>query len=216
MIQTRDLQFQYPRGPVMHFPDFSLEDKENCLVLGESGSGKTSFLHLISGLLSPSRGEILIQDKDITQLNAGDMDRFRGEKIAVIFQRPHFISSLSVLDNLLIAQDLVGKDRDPSSALDLLGKLNLKHKALSKTNQLSQGEKQRISIARALVNRPHVILADEPTSALDDKNTDIVVDLLKRVSEEIEANLVVVTHDQRLKSAFENQIILEDTTNPQV
>ena len=132
----------------------------------------------------------------------------RAKNIGIIYQRAHFVSSLSVLDNILLSNYLSGQKQDREKAGYLAEQLGFANHLSKKTNQLSQGEQQRVSIARALMNNPNVILADEPTSSLDDNNCQKVIKLLKKQSALIGASLVVVTHDQRLKDEFANQIFL--------
>ncbi len=136
------------------------------------------------------------------------MDRFRGKHIGIVFQQSHFIRSLNVEDNLLLAQRLAGVKKDKAFIQRTLSDLGILNKSGRKTNQLSVGEQQRVSIARAVVTRPSLILADEPTSALDDANCHSVYNLLRNCAETTGANLLVVTPDNRLKDQVENRIEL--------
>ncbi|MCH2022501.1 MAG: ATP-binding cassette domain-containing protein [Saprospiraceae bacterium] len=210
MIKTKDLHFHYSSEQQFCFPDISCEQGSHWLVLGQSGCGKTTLLHLLGGLLRPQGGQIIIQDKKILNLNEEELDHFRGKYIGVVFQQPHLIKALSVEENLLTAQYLSGVNQDKSKVIELLKKLNIEHKLKSKPQNLSQGEQQRVSIARALINDPVLILADEPTSSLDDKNCREVVELLLQQSKDSNSTLLIVTHDARLKDLFENQILLEE------
>jgi lipoprotein-releasing system ATP-binding protein len=132
----------------------------------------------------------------------------RARQLGIIYQRAHFVSSLSVLDNILLANYLANQKQDKNKAAYLADQLGFAEHLFKKPHQLSQGEQQRVSIARALMNDPAVILADEPTASLDDLNCRKVVALLKEQSQSIGASLVVVTHDQRLKDEFSNQVLL--------
>jgi ABC-type lipoprotein export system ATPase subunit len=208
MIQIEDISFSYKEQKSMRFPDFSFDQGEHALVLGSSGCGKTTLLHLIAGLLSPQSGSIRVADKDITALNGGTMDAFRGQNIGVIFQKPHFVKSLTVVENVVLAQSLGGGTSSRVEAESFLQKLGLEDKINRRVTDLSEGEKQRVSIARALVNKPKLILADEPTSALDDENCKSVVQLLKQVSDEVGSTLLIVTHDHRLKEHFSKTVEL--------
>lgn len=192
----------------MRFPDIQCNAGSHWLLLGQSGSGKTTLLHLLAGLRMPSAGSVIVNDTRINGLPLGDLDRFRGRHIGVIFQQAHFLRALTVTENIAIARQLAGLPPDPALVADLLHQLNIAHKAQSYTQSLSVGEQQRVAIARALVNQPSVILADEPTSALDDANTEQVVHLLKAQAQAANATLLVVTHDNRLKSIFDQQIQL--------
>ena len=208
MLQTKNLCYSYNNTQVLNFPDLNCKKGENWLLLGQSGSGKTTFLHLLGGLLSPQSGSIRMGDTDMTTLKTAALDHFRGQHIGIIFQTAHFIKALTVEENLILAQQLAGFKEDKTLIFSLLQKLNLAHKLKSKPSELSVGEAQRVAIARALINRPTVILADEPTSALDDKNTDEVIQLLEKQAAEAGATLLIVTHDGRLKNYFKNQIEL--------
>jgi len=190
------------------FPDINCGEGEHWLLLGQSGSGKTTLLHLLGGLLTTRNGSVQVADTDLGKLSASKLDKFRGKQIGIIFQKAHFVKSLTVEENLMLAQQLAGLPVNRERIEDLLKHLNVGHKLKSKPNELSQGEQQRVAIARALVNKPKVILADEPTSALDDVNCDEVIKLLEREATEVGATLLVVTHDGRLKEKFNKQIHL--------
>jgi len=209
MIRTDTLSYQYDAGPGFEFPDIECSAKKQLLILGQSGVGKSTLLHLLGGLMNPTSGGIYIGDKDITKLSGKQMDNFRGNNIGIVFQQNHFIASISVIDNLLFAQALSGNKEDKSRCLDLLSRLNVDHRAQKLPATLSQGERQRVAIARALVNNPKLLLADEPTSALDDENCTEVVKLLQEQASDQDAALVVVTHDGRLKENIPHHILLQ-------
>lgn len=208
MLKTQSLRFSYSNQQKFEFPDINLKAKETLLVLGKSGSGKTTFLNLIGLLQSPASGEIYIDNEPTSQINFEKKASLRSQKIGIIYQKPYFVNSLNVIDNMILANYLahtkLNKNRAKALASDL-GFGDLLHK---KVQQLSGGEQQRVCIARALMNNPSVILADEPTSALDDENCKKVADLLEKEASEINAALIIVTHDQRLKDRFKNQISL--------
>ncbi len=206
MLQTKNIQFKYDGGPSFHFPDISCEEKGRLLILGESGKGKTTLLHLISGLLQPTSGEVTIKNQNTSALKGAALDRFRGKHVGIIFQTAHFVQSLTVLDNLLLPPFLTGSKIERSKALEILQRLNLKEKAFQLPSKLSVGEAQRVAIARAIINNPSLILADEPTSALDDKNAIEVIRLLEEQASTTGAALVIVTHDQRLKDHFKDHV----------
>lgn len=208
MIASTNVSFTYPGGKTMHFPDVVCREKGLLLVLGKSGVGKTTLLHLLGGLLTTQQGEIRIGDQVINRLSGKNMDQFRGKNIGIIFQNNHFVQSLNVLENLLLARSLAGLSADKKRCVQWLERLNIGHKANSNVQFLSQGEKQRVAIARALVNHPKLILADEPTSALDDENTKEVLTILEEQASDAGSALVIVTHDNRLKSLVPDQVIL--------
>ena len=208
MLKSSNLTFNYQNGPSFSVPDVACEKEGHLLLLGESGQGKTTLLHLLAGMLVPSSGAITIDGTDIAQLSPTAMDHFRGQHIGIVFQTAHFVQSLSVEDNLILPQYLAGGAVDRSKAKEILTRLNLKHKLQEKTRNLSIGEQQRVAIARALMNTPSIVLADEPTSALDDKNAEEVISLLEEQAALSGAGLVIVTHDQRLKDRFSKRVVL--------
>ena len=207
MVRTRDLSVSYENHKI-DFPNLNLSQGKQLLITGNSGSGKTSLLSLIGGLITPNTGFIEINGQNISLLTSSKADKFRGSQIGFVFQTPHFIKALNVYDNLLLNQYLVGK-YDSVHIDNLLNKVGLFNRKNSLINHLSEGEKQRISIVRALINKPKILLADEPTSALDNNSCNNVVTLLKELSNQNNATLIIVTHDKRLKDKFKNHIELD-------
>lgn len=209
MIEAKGLTYNYKGNVRLKYPDIACGSGETCLLLGASGSGKTTLLHMLAGILSPDAGVIEFDGQAISGFSAKEMNAFRGKEIGIVFQRPHFVQALTVLDNLLLAQRLAGLDTNPAKALNLLERLGIQHKAKVSVKALSQGEKQRVAIARALINEPKLILADEPTSALDDKNAEEVLLLLQDAAQQAQASLLIVTHDNRLTDKVPQQILLD-------
>ncbi len=207
-LETSGLEFSHDGKTDLRFADFACRAGEHWLLLGHSGSGKTTLLHLLGGLLRPSKGSISVAGTDVGRLSGAALDKFRGQKIGIVFQQSHFVRSLTVGENLAVAQKMAGLKADPERIRFLLEKLQIASKINKKPNELSVGEQQRAAIARAVVNRPAIILADEPTSALDDQNAAEVIELLENEAREVGATLLIVTHDGRLKSRFERKIEL--------
>ena len=207
MISTKGLNFKYNEQASFSFPDINLGKNENLLIIGSSGIGKTTLLHLLAGLLESNSGSINLYGQDISKLTQHQIDKFRGQNIGIVFQKPHFVNSLTVKENLQLAQYL-GNKKDQNRIIDILSSLDILDKENKKPKKLSQGEKQRASIAMAIVNSPKLILADEPTSSLDDENCDRVIKLLKKQASEFKAQLIVITHDNRLKKHFKKSIKL--------
>jgi len=207
MIKTESLKFSYDGRKYFDFPDINLDTGENLLIIGNSGIGKTTLLHLLAGILKPESGSINISGTDISKFSDTELDKFRGDNIGIVFQKPHFISSLTINENLKLAKYL-SPSKTSGDAKKILESLNIKDKYQQKPNQLSEGEKQRASIALALINSPSLILADEPTSSLDDFNCDNVIKLLKKQAKDHKAQLIVITHDARLKKHFKNNLNL--------
>jgi len=209
MIQTENLTYQYKKNePIFSFPDIALSKKENLLILGNSGIGKTTLLHLLAGLLKPATGKILINEVTLSSLKNNKLDQFRGKYIGLVFQEKHALQSLNVIQNLKARLFFSNENIDKNKILILLAQLGLLKFKNSKINELSEGQLQRLSIALSVIHSPQVILADEPTSSLDDKNCKIVIELLQNQAKQTNANLIVITHDHRIKSFFKKSITL--------
>ena len=204
MISIKSVSHQYTGGHSISFKDWQIGHGEQWLLLGESGSGKTTLLHILTGILQPTAGEVMINETSIYNLSSKALDQFRGQNIGIIFQRPHLIKSLSISDNLVVAQNFAGLPTDLNRVNEVLSSLGITDKKHTYPNQLSQGQLQRVSIARAVINKPELLIADEPTSSLDDKNATAVLDLLMQQSGINQATLVVATHDKRVKDEFLN------------
>ncbi|MBO9153117.1 ABC transporter ATP-binding protein [Chitinophaga sp. GCM10012297] len=208
MIYTKNLAYAHPNGRLLQFPDLACEGGNALLITGPSGAGKTTLLHLLAGLLRPASGDVQVGGTSLPQLKPSAMDAFRGKNIGLVFQRSHFIASLSIKENLLLPAALVKEDH-PRERLPLLAdKLRITALLHKKPAQLSQGEQQRASIARALLQSPQVLLADEPTASLDDHNCEAVAQLLAEQAQQQNAALLIVTHDNRLKQIFKDHIQL--------
>lgn len=208
MISTSNLTFSYDKGNSFEFPNFQLKKEEHLLILGASGIGKTTLLHLLAGVLSPKKGEISINGELISKLNPKKLDNYRGKNIGLIFQKTIAIASLSVAENLA-ARLYFSKVASPQTEItQLLAQLDLLAVKNKKPSQLSEGQLQRLGIALGVIHQPKIILADEPTSSLDDTNCALVINLLKSQAEKSKANLIIITHDQRIKKEFSNTLEL--------
>lgn len=208
MIYTQNITFSYTEKVNFAFPDIRTESGETLLITGGSGKGKTTLLHLLGGLLRPKSGTIFIGETELSNISEKQLDQFRGRNIGLVLQQSHFVEAFSVLENVVLASWLATGKKAEEKAKSLLRHLDLEDQMHKLTSQLSIGQQQRVSIARALINEPKLLLADEPTSSLDDENAFKVADLLSNLSKEYKASLIIVTHDQRLKDRFSNQISL--------
>ena len=208
MLSCTNLIFEYNSQKKFTFPSFSCVKGETLLILGNSGTGKTTLLHLMALLLQPKGGSIKINGQELAQLSPQEATKMRANHLGIIYQKSHFVSSLNVMENLLLANYLADQSQSKEQALKLANNLDFVELLDKKTSSLSGGEQQRVSIARALMNNPNVVLADEPTSNLDDENCEKVIQLLENQSKNIGAALVIVTHDQRLKDRYKNIINL--------
>jgi ABC-type lipoprotein export system ATPase subunit len=208
MLTTGNLSFRYQRGTAFSFPDISLTKGDQVALTGNSGSGKTTLLHLLCGILRAETGKVVINGTDIQQPGFDSTDRFRGKHIGLIFQKHFFIDGINMMENLLLAQELPGLQVDKSYLTSLLEELKITSLAGKHPAQLSQGELQRFSLARALANKPLLLLADEPTSSLDDDSCARFTSLLLNLSDKHETTLLIATHDARLKKEFKTVISL--------
>ncbi|MEM7583966.1 MAG: ATP-binding cassette domain-containing protein [Acidobacteriota bacterium] len=212
-LTTSSLAYSYGAGgeTTLTFPDITIARGESCAVVGPSGCGKTTLLHLIAGLLTPQAGSIHVAGQRMDTRSQRDRDRLRGRRIGIVLQQLRLISSLSALDNLLLAQRLAGQPVDREAATEQLAGLGLGQLLHRRPRALSQGEAQRVAIARALMGQPKLLLADEPTSSLDDANAERVLQLLMEQAAEHDAALLVVTHDARIRGWLDQEIELART-----
>lgn len=200
MFELRQLTHHYDGSEVLRVDSWAATQGEQWLLLGPSGSGKSTLLHILAGILRPAAGSAGIAGQDLSALSAAELDRFRGRNIAIVLQRLHLLPSLTVAENVQLAQFLAGLPQDAARVHEVLAGLDLADKADARPHALSHGQAQRAAIARAVVNRPRLLLADEPTSNLDDSRCAQALDLLLTQAAACGATLVIATHDQRVKS----------------
>ena len=214
VVRLQELTYQYPLEVSLHFADLEIPRGQHTLILGDSGSGKTTLLHILSGLLKPTSGQVTIANQDIYQLSTKQLDHFRGQRIGLIFQDAHLVKSLTVKENLQIAQGFAGARIDIGRIREVLDILDLSDKENNYPDTLSRGQMQRVAIARAVINRPAILVADEPTASLDDRNTASVVELLLRQADDQGATLVIATHDKRVKTRIPHAYQVGDGLRP--
>ena len=209
-IEIKSLKHSYEGNHEIHFPDWIVRNQEDALILGPSGSGKTTLLHVLSGLLRPVSGEITVNGNHIHQMKAAEMDQFRKSQVGIVFQQPHLIKSLSVVENLRLTRYLTNQPKDELWIAEIIEKLGLTTVRDRNVKQISYGQAQRVAIARAVMNKPGILFGDEPTANLDDENCEKVINLLKQQARLCNASLIIATHDQRVKHEFSNQLILKE------
>lgn len=208
LLESKNITVARRNAPLLHLADIQLQPKGRVLVLGPSGSGKTTLLSVLAGLLSPTTGRVLFDGNDIYALTPRRRDHLRGQSFGFVFQALHLLPALNLRQNIALAGDMAGLPRDEKRLDRLLEQLGLSAKAHRKPEALSQGEQQRAAIARAVLNRPKIIIADEPTSALDDANAAAVLKLLDDQARESGAALLIATHDNRIIPQFKDIIRL--------
>ena len=209
MLMCQNLSYQIGQKKLFDSFNFTLETKKHLLILGPSGSGKSTLLAILAGLQKPNSGNILYEKTNLYNLEGVKIDQFRGANLGIIFQNFHLIKSLTLYQNIALAQSFLDKKIDHNQINYYLKHLGLIDKAKEKADRLSVGEAQRLALIRALINKPKWILCDEPTSALDNRNTENMLKLLEEEAMNCGASLIIVTHDQRVKSHFKKQQILE-------
>jgi putative ABC transport system ATP-binding protein len=179
-------------------------------ITGQSGSGKTTLLSLIAGLDTPTQGQISIDGQNITKLDEDALALLRGKRFGFIFQNFHLIPTLTALENVLLSAELNQTPDAMQKTNDLLATVGLAHRLHHYPVQLSGGEQQRLSLARAFVNNPDIILADEPTGNLDSKNSDRIMELLLELHREKQATIILVTHEQPIAERSQHILTLAD------
>lgn len=209
MFRLTDLKHRYGDESVLDIRELEGDQGQHQLILGPSGCGKTTLLHIMGGIRRPTSGQVIVAGEDLNTLSGNSLDRFRGRHIGIIFQRLHLMSTLTVEGNLLMAPYLAGLPQQRDRIREVLDSLDMSDKASAFPHQLSQGQRQRVAIARAVMNQPSVLLADEPTASLDDTRAEQVLSLLVGQARANNSTLVVATHDKRIVSQFDHQLVLD-------
>jgi ABC-type lipoprotein export system ATPase subunit len=196
------------RHRIIDVPAFSMKTGEQIALAGESGSGKTTFLHLIAGILKPDAGAIRINGREMSALSESRRDRLRATTIGYIFQTFNLLQGYTCLENVVLGMSF-GPGADRAFAAELLNRVGLGNRLRHHPRQLSTGQQQRVAVARALANRPKLVLADEPTGNLDHKNATEALTLIRAACRENGAALLLVSHDRDVLAQFETVQSLE-------
>jgi putative ABC transport system ATP-binding protein len=218
-LQLRNIRKTYrePGGGVitiLNIAEFQLAVGEQVVLVGQSGGGKTTLLNVIAGITMPDAGEVKIGGVDITKLHESARDRFRAERIGYVFQTFNLLPAFTALENVLLGMSFGGRHVNRAKASELLDRVGLAHRLHHKPGQLSVGEQQRVSVARALVNTPQILLADEPTANVDPAHQQSVLDLIRDTCREHEVALLMVTHAPEVAGQFERVEKLSDFNRP--
>lgn len=200
------------RTDVLRGIDLELKAGELACVIGQSGVGKSTLLHVLGTLEPLSGGQLLIHGQDISKLSASELAAFRNRTLGFIFQFHYLLQEFTALENVLMPALVAGEPREKYEPLarELLEEVGLGHRIEHRPGELSGGEQQRVAVARALVMNPKIILADEPTGNLDSENAQMVKDLLVSLNESRGVTLVLVTHDLSIANEFPRKIIMRD------
>ena len=213
MIEVKDLCFIRNDGDnkqnILNKLDLFVPAAQHLALLGDSGSGKTTFLHILAGLLQVDSGSVNVNNQELSSLNERELALYR-RKIGLIFQHYQLLDCLTVKQNILFQHKLNFPGQAASEFEHLINELGLQNKLNSLPHQLSGGEQQRVGIARALINKPQIIFADEPTGNLDQKRSHQVVKLLTQLCSDRQINLVMVTHSHQLTDYFDQVKVLRD------
>ena len=207
MIETRALRYEYPAGPVLSFHDVDVRQGGVLLLQGRSGSGKSTWLALAAGLLTPASGEVTVAQQPLARMSRGARDAWRARNVGFLPQRLHLSDALTVERNLALHYFAAGLPDDIGAVRRALAALGVGELAQRKPTQLSGGQAQRVALARTLLVQPKVILADEPTASLDDEAAATALGLLRDCAARCNATLVIATHDARVAQAFPSAVV---------
>jgi ABC-type lipoprotein export system ATPase subunit len=215
MLLLKDIRksFREPDGsplPILDIADFRVAAGEQMVLVGKSGSGKTTLLHIIAGISRPDSGTVEIAGLDITRLPEAMRDRFRADKLGYVFQTFNLLAPFTALENVMLGMAFGQGGADAGRARALLERVGLGHRLHHKPAMLSVGEQQRVAVARAMANRPKLLLADEPTANVDSGHQQQIIDLIRQNCREENVALVLVTHTAEVASQFERVEKLEE------
>ncbi len=199
MFALTDLEHRYGAASAVRVAAWTADAGSHWLLAGPSGCGKSTLLSILAGLVTPTRGRVVVAGTEPAALSGGARDRWRGRHVGLVPQRLHLVGALSVRDNLRLAQYLAGVGVDDARIRELLEAVGVAGLAARAPRSLSQGQAQRVAIARAVVNRPRLLLADEPTASLDDAHAAAALELLRAQAVANGATLVVASHDARVR-----------------
>jgi putative ABC transport system ATP-binding protein len=208
MLISENISFSIDGQKLFSNINFKIETGKDLLITGPSGIGKTTLLSILSGLQKPTQGNVLYNDINLYNLAENKIDEFRGKQLGIIFQNFNLINTFTIKQNLQLVNTALNK-KDNNHIYELLQRVGLADKSHIKVSNLSIGEKQRVAVARAFIGKPKWIFCDEPTSSLDDKNTAIIINLIKEESLRCKASLVLITHDKRIQKILKFDQILK-------
>ncbi len=208
MLELDSIKKSYvqPNGettPILDVPSFRVDSGEQMVLIGPSGCGKTTLLHIIAGITRPDSGKVSIDGIEITKYSEAGCDRIRANKLGYVFQTFNLLPGFTALENVLLGMTFARKRLSRDRAARLLERVGLSHRRHNKPSAMSVGEQQRVAVARALANRPTVLLADEPTANIDPQNQEQIVSLIRETCREDNISLVMVTHSMEVSNQFQ-------------
>jgi ABC-type lipoprotein export system ATPase subunit len=215
LLELTDVKksFREPDGsqlPILDIPSFRVSAAEQMVLVGRSGCGKTTLLHIIAGIRTADTGRVALDGVDLTRFSEQARDRFRAAKIGYVFQTFNLLAPFTALENVLLGMTFARGRKDTQRARALLERVGLGHRSHHKPQALSVGEQQRVAVARALANRPRLLLADEPTANVDSANQDRIIDLIRETCAEEKIALLMVTHASEVAARFSRVERLEE------
>lgn len=215
IVKTENLTKSYKVGkidvPALKGVSLDIKEGEFVAIMGPSGCGKSTLLHLLGGLLSPTSGKIIIDGEDLSKVSDAERTDIRRRKIGFVFQRFNLFPTLTADGNLKLAEKIhSGNGGDPAKRREVLRVLKLENKMDHKPLELSGGEQQRVALARAIINNPAIILADEPTGNLDTENSQIVLDMFRKLNQEFSQTIIMITHNPEAAAACTRTIRMRD------
>jgi putative ABC transport system ATP-binding protein len=218
LLENVRKSYREPNGhrlPVLGIDHYELQQGEQAALVGSSGGGKTTLLNVISGILTPDSGRVVVDGTDIARLPEVVRDRFRAAKIGFVFQTFNLLPAFTALENVLLGMSFSGRKVDRPFAEDLLERVGLKERMHHVPKRMSVGEQQRVSVARSLANRPVLLLADEPTANVDPANQELILNLIRDTCKEHNVTLLMVTHAMEVADTFARKDKLADFNKPQ-
>lgn len=213
LIEGLKKSYRQPGGgrlPILDVPHFEVAKSEQVVIRGRSGCGKTTLLNTVAGMTTAEEGRVCIGDVDITRLPESARDRFRARHIGYVFQTFNLLPGFTALENVLLGMTFTGARSDRTRAQDLLERVGLSHRFGHRPSAMSVGEQQRVAVARALVNKPVLLLADEPTANIDPAHQQQIIDLLRTVCEQEGVAMLLVTHSPEVSEQFDRVEQLEE------
>jgi len=215
MLQLQNIKksFVQPNGEVLQvldIPDFKMDSGEQAVMIGRSGGGKTTLLHVIAGISRATEGEVVVDGVHLNRLSEAGCDRFRAARIGYVFQTFNLLPAFTALENVLLGMTFARNRHDLFRAQQLLERVGLKDRLKHKPGTMSVGEQQRVAVARALANSPRLLLADEPTANIDPANQQKIIDLIRETAREEQIGLLLVTHAMEVANQFERVERLEE------